>query len=338
MNQTIKPSGVVIGLSDFCPNRCRFCYIWKRPKYPEELSAREWKDLLSSLKGWVDEPFRVSFTGGEPLAREDFVELVAFSHRLGFETYVTTSGSGLNPAKIRDLAEAGLNTITFSLESLDREKHDRLLGISGLFDTVVSAIDEIKESCPQMVVGINTIIMKDNIGDIPGLVKWVLNNPKVGFIGFQAVMQPQNSPQDPLWFKDPGFSHLWPDDIARLDSLLDELIATKARTVGGPQNKIGSSVVQLKAFKAYFRNPNHFVKEVKCSVFQKPVCINPYGGIAFCSETGDIGNIRKALLKDIWNEKIGECISKISQCKTPCAGLINCYCWDACVEEDLLRE
>jgi len=118
---------------------------------------------------------------------------------------------------------------------------------------------------------------------------------------------------------------------------LDELIATKRITENGPQNKIGSSVLQLKAFKAYFRNPNRFVKEVRCSVFQKPACITPHGGIGLCSETGDLGNVRQGNLKDIWNAKIADCIKKVSECKTPCPGLINCYCWDACVEEDLLR-
>jgi MoaA/NifB/PqqE/SkfB family radical SAM enzyme len=158
----------------------------------------------------------------------------------------------------------------------------------------------------------------------------------VAFISFQALMQPLDSPPDDLWFKSTELSHLWPDDLNKVDTILDELIEMRRNAEKGPQNKLGSSVVQLKAFRAYFRNPNHFVKEVRCLIFQKPVSINPYGTVQMCREAGEPGNIRKNSLQDIWNEKIGDCVKKISECKKSCPSFINRYCEEKSMEENLL--
>ncbi|MFH1248078.1 MAG: radical SAM protein [Candidatus Omnitrophota bacterium] len=333
-----KPNGLVINVSDYCLNKCIFCFLSKRQKDPQELSIHEWKDFILSIRDWVERPFQISFTGGEPLLKDGIVELVEFVRQNGFESYITTSGSGLTSSMIRDLSDAGLDTITFSLETLDVKKHDSFRGSPGLFNNIMSGIDEIKQVFPQMKIGINTIIFKQNLDDILELSNWVLKNPKIAFIGFQVLMQPQNSSSDCLWFKKHEFGHLWPNDIEKIDAVLDRIAEMRLETQNTPGNKIGCSVVQLKAFKAYFRNPYNFVKEVNCVVFQKPISINPYGGIAVCDIGGELGNIRKESLMSMWNKKMPGYIDKILKCKIPCAFLINCYFWDACLSEDLIMQ
>jgi len=328
----MKPSGVVINVSDYCPSRCRFCYIWKRQQNPEELKIEDWKRFIWLIREWVERPFKISFTGGEPLLREGIVDLISFAHENDFKTYVTTSGNGLNSGKIKELSAAGLDTVCFSLETLDPQKHDNLRGVSGLFDNILNCIEQIIRADYPMKVGINTIIMRDNLEDIPKLTKWVLEDPRIEFIGYQAITQPQNSPCDKEWFKRPEFTHLWPDDHKRVESVLDEVIRTKKDKLSLGRNKIGSPIAQLEAFKAYFKDPNNFVKEIKCAVYKKPVCINPYGRIEICQAAGELMNIKEDNFLASWDYKMRNCIEKISKCKTPCPSLINCYFEDAPID------
>ena len=284
----------------------------------------------------MDNPFRISFCGGETLAREETIDLVAFAHDKRFETYITTSGYGLNADMIKNLVNAGIDEIAFSLETLNAKKHDSLRGTDGLFETIISSIDQIKRLSPRVRIGLNTIIMAENLDDLPALTRWVVDNPRLNFIGFQVITQPQNTPADADWFNKGAFANLWPSDFKKTNDILDELIAIKKESEKQQKYKIGTLILQFEAFKAYFRNPNSFVKEVRCNIYKKPLSINPYGGIEFCRETGSVGNIRKDNLRELWNGKRKDWVEAISRCKTCCPKLLNAYFDDAPVDGDLL--
>jgi len=56
------------------------------------------------------------FTGGEPLARSDLVELMAAAHNAGLYTNLITSGIGLNEQRLQALVDAGLDHIQVSFQ------------------------------------------------------------------------------------------------------------------------------------------------------------------------------------------------------------------------------
>jgi pyrroloquinoline quinone biosynthesis protein E len=56
------------------------------------------------------------FTGGEPLARADLVELVAAARAAGLYTNLITSGLGLNEDRLQKLVDAGLDHIQISFQ------------------------------------------------------------------------------------------------------------------------------------------------------------------------------------------------------------------------------
>jgi len=72
-----------------CPHRCAYCAIYERDL--KELNTEECMSVLAELKKAGCRV--ISFTGGEPLLREDLSEIITAAKMLGFYTYLCTSAS-----------------------------------------------------------------------------------------------------------------------------------------------------------------------------------------------------------------------------------------------------
>jgi MoaA/NifB/PqqE/SkfB family radical SAM enzyme len=74
-----------------CQYTCEFCNCWRGPK--NDLSTEDIKKILQNLGR--SSIHMVSFEGGDPLMREDLLELLQESHRQPFYTMLTTSQKDL---------------------------------------------------------------------------------------------------------------------------------------------------------------------------------------------------------------------------------------------------
>lgn len=77
--------------------------------------------------------------GGEPLVREDIIEVGRYAAQLHFPWGITTNGVLLDSEMASRLKEAGLTTISVSLDGV-REDHDALRNAHGCFDLATRAI------------------------------------------------------------------------------------------------------------------------------------------------------------------------------------------------------
>jgi cyclic pyranopterin phosphate synthase len=113
-----------ISVTDRCNFRCRYCM-------PKEVFGRDYEFLAKSMLlsfeelerlAWVFTGFglrKIRLTGGEPLLRRDIEILVAkLAHLPNIELTLTTNGS-LLAKKAVALAQAGLDRVSVSLDSLD---------------------------------------------------------------------------------------------------------------------------------------------------------------------------------------------------------------------------
>ena len=116
---------------------------------------------------------RLRFTGGEPLVRKGFLDLLRSVRRhLGEgldEITLTTNGVQLE-AFAEDLFAAGVRRVNVSLDSLDRETFARIARLDRL-PQVLAGIDAAVAA--GLKVKINTVALKfDNAHEIPDLIKW----------------------------------------------------------------------------------------------------------------------------------------------------------------------
>ena len=116
-----------ISLTDHCNLRCLYCMpddITFRPN-AELMQDDEILRLVRLFAGLGFDKFRL--TGGEPTVRADIVDLVrGIAHTPGVRSLSMTTNGVLFARLARPLAEAGLQRVNFSLDTLDPEKFDRL--------------------------------------------------------------------------------------------------------------------------------------------------------------------------------------------------------------------
>ena len=108
-------------------------------------------------------------TGGDPLKRDDTVELVEYATSIGLRVAMTPSGTPLmTPDVLRRLREAGLARLAVSLDGSDAAIHDRFRGVAGSFDWTVKMLAAAHEL--GLSTQINTTISRHNIHDIEPIV------------------------------------------------------------------------------------------------------------------------------------------------------------------------
>ena len=318
------PTYCCIALLESCFFRCRMCYKWKSDialRDSQEPTLEKWKDFVSSLRKMVKGRFQINFAGGEPLARKETLELIRYASGQGFDTLLATNAYLIDEEIARKIGDAGLTVANISLDSLKEERHDYIRGVKGAYRRVMQAIDLLNKYATNVKIGICTVILNDNLDELDEVVRWVQINEKLGGMGFQAVTQPFSTPEDPFWYRNEEYSHLWPKDISKVDRAMDGLIAMKQNGF----NKLGNPLSQFYVYKAYFRNPNNFIKKQKCHIDMQAVNITPTGEIRICFYMEPIGNIKSDDIGDVWfSQKAKALREKIADCKRNCQSMVNC--------------
>jgi len=112
----------------------------------------------------------VKFTGGEPLLREDIVEIIR-SVPPGIESSMTTNGTLLG-SLAHDLRDAGLARVNISLDSLNPETYKSITG-TGLLSDVLEGIEAARDA-GLTPIKINMVLLKGiNEGEIDDFIHLV---------------------------------------------------------------------------------------------------------------------------------------------------------------------
>ena len=125
------PLAVLAELTHRCPLQCPYCSNpLELERAGEELSTDEWKKVLSELAAIG--VLQIHFSGGEPTARKDLVELVRHASEVGLYSNLITSAVLLTRDKLAALADAGLSAMCRSAfrasRPVERRSHRRLQG------------------------------------------------------------------------------------------------------------------------------------------------------------------------------------------------------------------
>lgn len=146
---------LVFEVTQRCNHDCLHCYnAWKNPApYPDgELGTQETLAMLGKILDETDAGL-VSFSGGEPLLREDIFEMVDFLRGRDVAINMITNGSLLDEKTVERFLPDKVSVFELPLLSVEREIHDRLSGAEGAFDKVTMAIADLK-AARQRVVGV----------------------------------------------------------------------------------------------------------------------------------------------------------------------------------------
>jgi MoaA/NifB/PqqE/SkfB family radical SAM enzyme len=160
----------------FLTNRCNLrCIMCKIPNYKAEyeLTTTDCRGILDQLKELGTSG--VSFTGGEPLLREDVFELIQYSKLCGMDTMLVTNGLLLD-RYFKELIKIEPTILNISLDSSKPQIHDNIRGLKGAFEKTTANIQNLvrkmKESGSKTDVVISTVFNKDNINTLDQLLNY----------------------------------------------------------------------------------------------------------------------------------------------------------------------
>ncbi|HND47734.1 MAG TPA: GTP 3',8-cyclase MoaA [Anaerolineales bacterium] len=138
-----------ISVTDRCNFRCVYCM-------PKEIFGSDYKFLHHSQVLTFEEITRLAglfaglgvkkirLTGGEPLVRKDFPDLVALLAQIpDLDLTMTTNGS-LLPRFAEQLKKSGLNRVTVSLDSLDNKIFKSMNDVDFPVEKVLEGMDAAK--------------------------------------------------------------------------------------------------------------------------------------------------------------------------------------------------
>lgn len=129
-------SNLRISLTPNCNLSCIYCHKEGEKSPQEQITAEEIAEILRVAAKF--EIRSVKFTGGEPLLRQDLLDIVQ-SVPAGMESSLTTNGT-LLAGLASGLKDAGLRRVNVSLDSLNPDTYKKITGIDRLSD-VLTGID-----------------------------------------------------------------------------------------------------------------------------------------------------------------------------------------------------
>ena len=152
-----------------CNEHCFHCGSNCGDVPSDELSADEFKRVIDTVAEDFD-PRRVMLcvTGGEPTLRRDLCDIMGYASSLGFSWGMTSNATLITREKAEDLADAGMKTISVSIDGL-RETHDELRASPGSFDRAMRGVENLISAGRFEDVQITTVFNHRNIAELDDL-------------------------------------------------------------------------------------------------------------------------------------------------------------------------
>ncbi len=155
LSKSAGPSHAQIGITNACPQNCEYCYNKNRTgkAIDKETIKRTIRDLKDIGVFWI------GLTGGEPLLNKDILEIV---ETIGNDctSKLFTTGCTLTKQLAADLKNAGLFSVSVSLDHWKEAVHDQVRRYKGAFQTALEAIDIFK-NLGGIHVGVSAVLSKE---------------------------------------------------------------------------------------------------------------------------------------------------------------------------------
>jgi MoaA/NifB/PqqE/SkfB family radical SAM enzyme len=284
-----RPICIALEVTHNCTANCRHCDKGERVE-DDPVGAEAYKEICQKLS-----PAVIQIAGGEPLLREDLLQIVQALYRPNRPPYLVlvTNASLLTREKYFKLRQAGIRQFSISLDFPD-QRHSEFRRLPGLFEKLDNLVPELLSRGNGDVV-INTCITRANYLYLLDIIEKVSEwGAKVNFSAYTDLRT-----------KNPEFNLRHPEDTDRLNSIIDEIYCGN----NGNHRAVMTSERVLRRFCDYFEScyiPN-------CRAGKRFLIVNPDGRLTPCAMfIEERHNSRKELLEKFANKNdCGRCYISI---------------------------
>lgn len=154
-------------ITNTCNYHCSYCiFSSENKKYENELTTDEVKRVIQDLK--KNNFSYIKFTGGEPFARKDMLEILKYSSELGFDMDISTNASLITNQIAKELKSINFPMVHVSLDGYDKDSHEYVRG-KNTFESTLRGIKNLTEN--NIYTRIGTVIYKKNENNLEDIVK-----------------------------------------------------------------------------------------------------------------------------------------------------------------------
>ncbi len=150
---TIRPLAAHVKLTENCQAKCISCDYWKS-RWDDRIDTVRAIDLVNQI---ADAGIRsLRFTGGEPLLRKDFFEVLQQAKTSSFKHIILQTNGLLLKKFNKEINASPITNISVSIDGL-KETNDRIRGIRGYFDLGMEGIKLLRNKKVSIAITLNRI-------------------------------------------------------------------------------------------------------------------------------------------------------------------------------------
>lgn len=262
-------------ITNRCMCDCASC-LWKNNDW-DDVPTEQIKRLYADAR---DEGFvGMAISGGEPFLRNDLGELVQFAKQEA-KLAILLFNTGHYLTRRMDEVLPHIDAMVVSVDAASAERHDRIRGLSGLFDNLVAGLEETRRRYPHVAVHLNSCVQRGIADEIDGLV--ALAKDLDVRISFDVVTEYRHS-GDGSRFTETSVG-LAPEELAEVcRKLLD-------------RKRAGAPIMNSEAYLEYFISgrPGY-----RCHLPKVVMFVDGRGNLEDCLDLNHpIANIRETSLRE----------------------------------------
>jgi len=177
-----NPLALVAELTHRCPLHCVYCsnpleLQSRASELPTEIWSRVFKEAAEAGVLQAD------FTGGEPLARPDVVDLIRTARAAGLYVSLITSGLPLDEDKLDLLVDAGLDHFQLSFQGAREETANDISGTKS-HQQKLRVLEWLKRY--RIGLTLNFVIHRQNIDELEEMLS-IVKDSRAGCVEFASV-------------------------------------------------------------------------------------------------------------------------------------------------------
>jgi len=138
---------------------------------PDELSTEEAFRVIDDLS--MCGMGLLIIDGGEPLCREDLLDVVKYTSNKGIRTTIGSNGTLIDERTAEKIKEAGVMMVAISVDGANAQTHDSFRGVAGAFEQTLKGVEACRNA--RLPFQFNTVIRKETLSQLEDLLRMAVD-------------------------------------------------------------------------------------------------------------------------------------------------------------------